>query len=427
MSKALARRGLAGALPTSVFCICLFLVISVQPLFAETPEPAGAAQSGSEEPWPEKMGTRETWEKVIYFPGAVIYFPLYITFEAAKATIRFVTENKVIERTKDFVTSDDGRRGLRAKYSNSIGGGPKLFQKALISADSKLTTSATIGLKKQHQFRVKMRRVTMLDDFISSDYILRYRKLTEESYFGMGPNSEKENESKFDHGQATAEATFRMKLAGRILLDTVLGFDINSISNGDDIEEELAGLHDEVTIGRFQFGLRYDFKKTAGSPSNVSEALLAAGLFQNLGDGEYSFWRASADATYCFHLFYGRALALRMRAQMTRPFSDQSIPFYYLSEIGRVESIRGFPTTRFRDRDMVAASLEYRYPIWRRIDTVLFVDVGQVAHDISSDISQDDLSYGYGIGFRLHNDEGLVSSFIIGKSKDGFRFYFGLD
>lgn len=426
MSKALARRGFAGILPLSLCCICIFLAMSVQPLLGETPAPTGEDQPDNEEPWPEKMGTRETWEKIVYFPGAVIYFPLQMIFKATKATIAFVTGKKLIARTKDLVTSDDGRRGLRVKYANSIGGGPKFFQKGLISPESKLTTSATIGLKKQHQFRVKMRRMNMFDDFISSDYILRYRKLTEESYFGMGPDSEKENESKFSHGQVTAEATFRMKLAGRVLLDTVLGFDINNISDST-IEENLVGLDEEVKMGRFQAGVRYDFKNTQGNPSNVSEALLAAGLFQNFGDGDFSFWRASANMTYCFHLFYGRVLALRMRAQMTEPFSDQSIPFYYLSEIGRVESIRGFATSRFRDRDMLSASLEYRYPIWRKVDTVLFVDVGQVAHDIFSDISQDDLSFGYGIGFRLHNDEELVSSFMIGRSKDGFRFYFGLD
>lgn len=421
MSRALARRRFAGILPLSLCCICIFLAVSVQPLLGETPAPAGEDQPDNEEPWPEKMATRETWEKIVYFPGAVIYFPLQMTFEATKATIAFATEKKLIARTKD-----DGRRGLRAKYSNSIGGGPKFFQRDLVSPESKLTTSATIGLKKQHQFRVKMWRVNMFNDFLSSDYIIRYRKLTEESYFGMGPDSEKENESKFSHGQTTAEATFRMRLAGQILLDTVLGFDINNISDST-IEEDLAGLDEEVKIGRFQVGVRYDFKNTPGDPNNVSEALLAAGLLQNFGDGDFNFWRVSANMTYCFHLFYGRVLALRMKAQMTEPFSDQAIPFYYLSEIGRGESIRGFATTRFRDRDVILASLEYRYPIWRRIDTVLFVDVGQVAHDIFSDISQDDLSFGYGVGFRLHNDEELVSSFMIGRSKDGFRFYFGLD
>ncbi len=426
MPKALARQEGAGILSLGLCCICIFLAVSVQPLLGEAPAPVGDDQPDSEEPWPEKVGTRETWEKIVDFPTEVIYFPFHIAFGAAKLTIAFIADKKILARTKDLVTSDDGRRGLRAKYSNSIGGGPKFFQKGLISPESKLTTSATIGLRKQHQFRVKMQRVNMFDGFISSDYILRYRKLTEESYFGMGPDSEKENESKFSHGQATAEATFRMKLAGRILLDTVLGFDINKISDST-IEEELAGLDEEVKIGRFQVGVRYDFENTPGNPSNVSEALLAAGLFQNFGDGNFSFWRASANMTYCFHLFYGRVIALLMRAQMTEPFSGQSIPFYHLSEIGREDSIRGFATSRFRDRDMLSASLEYRYPIWRRVDTVLFVDVGQVAHDIFSDVSQDDLSFGYGIGFRLHNDEGLVSSFMIGKSKDGFRFYLDLD
>ena len=127
------------------------------------------------------------------------------------------------------------------------------------------------------------------------------------------------------------------------------------------------------------------------------------------------------------HLFYNRSLALRLAGEITEPFSDREVPFYYLSELGRGETIRGFSRGRFRARDMVLGSLEYRYPIWAKADAILFVDVGQVAEDIFNDLSTDNFEVGYGGGVRIWGKEGLVTSFVIGKSSDGFRVYFGLN
>ena len=76
---------------------------------------------------------------------------------------------------------------------------------------------------------------------------------------------------------------------------------------------------------------------------------------------------------------------------------------------------------------MVLGSVEYRYPIWEILDTFLFVDVGQVANDIFKDFSKSDLQYGYGGGIQIWGANGVISSLTLGKSVDGFRFYFGLN
>ncbi len=420
-----------------LYCLCILLLGFVQPLLgeSETGSPEKEQQSDRAEVWPKKLSGKDTWEKIVSFPGTLIYFPLGLTFGVQKAAIRFVDEKRVIPRVKDFLTSDDGRRGLRPMYAARTGGGPKFFQKGLFSPQSKLTVSATVGLEQRQRYQLQMERVALFGGALSSDYLVRYQLLSTESFFGIGPDSQKSNKSNFAHKQATAEASFGIGLGERSSLDAILGFDLNDISEGRDksipstteTEENLSGLEERVRMGRVQIGVWHDSRNRLGNPSNGSEASLTAGIFQDLGDNQFSFWRISADLTHYFHLFYNRAFVLRLAGETTEPFSDQDIPFYYLSELGRRETIRGFSRGRFRDRDMILASLEYRYPIWRVVDAMLFVDVGQIAHDIFNDLSRDNFQFGYGGGFRVWGDEGLISALLMGKSKDRYRFYFVLE
>ncbi|MDP8228814.1 MAG: BamA/TamA family outer membrane protein, partial [Candidatus Electryoneaceae bacterium] len=104
-------------------------------------------------------------------------------------------------------------------------------------------------------------------------------------------------------------------------------------------------------------------------------------------------------------------------------------PFYHLGELGSDETIRGFTRGRFRDRDLLMGSVEYRYPIYqlkytRTVDAVLFVDTGQVADNIFQDVAVSMFQVGYGGGFRFYNeDEELVARLEIGVSKEMFRIY----
>ena len=112
---------------------------------------------------------------------------------------------------------------------------------------------------------------------------------------------------------------------------------------------------------------------------------------------------------------------------MTEPLSDKEIPFFYLSEVGRKEKIRGYKHGRYRDRDLLYGTIEYRYPIWRRMDAAFFFDAGKVTPDISEGLPEGDLQYSYGMSLRLWSPGELISKLDIGKSRDIFFVYFNLN
>ena len=112
---------------------------------------------------------------------------------------------------------------------------------------------------------------------------------------------------------------------------------------------------------------------------------------------------------------------------------NKHIPLYLLSEIGSDGTIRGYYRGRYRDKDALLTSLEYRYPIWcdhpNSLDAVLFVDAGQVSEDIVNEFRRKNMRFGFGGGFRFYNDENddLMARVSFGFSKDEFRVIFALN
>jgi len=80
---------------------------------------------------------------------------------------------------------------------------------------------------------------------------------------------------------------------------------------------------------------------------------------------------------------------------------------------------------------MILGSIEYYYPIRKTaqntLDTFLFLDVGQVSHDIFRDFDDDYLQVCGGIGLRLYDRENEIIRFMMGRSKEQFRVYLTLN
>jgi outer membrane protein assembly factor BamA len=179
-----------------------------------------------------------------------------------------------------------------------------------------------------------------------------------------------------------------------------------------------------------EFALRYSDANHPGHPTAGRIGKLDATIFTDVKDNRFGFWKYSLDLTQHFELFYDRVIALRLAGELTEDL-DRDIPFYHLAEFGSHETIRGFTRGRFRDKDMLLGSVEYRYPIWipweKAVDAVLFFDSGQVAGNVFDDAALRDLQFGYGGGLRFYGARGLLARTEIGVSKEGVRLYVTLN
>ncbi|UCG51576.1 MAG: BamA/TamA family outer membrane protein [Candidatus Latescibacterota bacterium] len=387
--------------------------------------------------FPKKEPSHRSWEKVAAIPGKTLYVPIWVLFRATGLVIAANAEYDILPRMVDLLTSDDGRRGVYPTYSSRGGIGAKYFADDILNEGSRFTATATAGLRKRFRFDLYYKRVALFGGALASDYRLEYRRFSDEKFFGVGPDSRKEDETNYLRKQARGAIALGTWSGSHTEVGLALGYEHNIVGRGGDdrttsttdsfSEETLPGLEEESSMGRAQFGLRHDTTNRRVRPSSGVEANVVAGIHGELVDEDFGFTEVSADARVYFHWFRDRIFVFRLAGRFADPLGGREVPFYHLSALGRFETIRGFTRGRFRDRDMVLGSIEYRYPVRRKVDALLFVDTGQVAGDMFRDFTADHLRWTFGGGFRAWHRRGTLLRLEIGFSDDGFRIHFGLN
>jgi outer membrane protein assembly factor BamA len=123
----------------------------------------------------------------------------------------------------------------------------------------------------------------------------------------------------------------------------------------------------------------------------------------------YSFRKTTIDLQQFVPLLHGhRVVAFRALAVLSDPSGAQAVPFYLSPTFGGLFVGRGYPTLRFRDRNLLALQAEYRYQVNPLVSGALFVDAGQVAPRVRAfDWSKFKKTYGAGVRFGAGGGAGI--------------------
>jgi len=150
-----------------------------------------------------------------------------------------------------------------------------------------------------------------------------------------------------------------------------------------------------------------------------------ATLTQPFTGGDFAYWQYAAEFQRFLPLTkdHRSVIGLRARAETTQEKAGSAIPFFDLPTIGSYSTVRGFESRRFTDKSAMAATLEYRYRIWRYFDWHFFGDTGQVAPEIRN-FAWDRLHYGYGTGiiFRTGSHRAIIMDVAHSREKT-WMFY----
>ena len=100
--------------------------------------------------------------------------------------------------------------------------------------------------------------------------------------------------------------------------------------------------------------------------------------------------------------------------------------------MGGDDTLRGYSTGRFSDKDLVLATLEYRFPVWRhpspvpthQVDGRIFMDTGRVFNDIFDEFTFRNMKFCGGFGLRLSTKENFIFRFEIAKSSEQLSVMF---
>lgn len=204
-----------------------------------------------------------------------------------------------------------------------------------------------------------------------------------------------------------------------------IGGDEPSLSTAFDVED-LFGATDRQHYLRFGGGAELDLTRRTGFQDRGIRLRARATRYDGVNATESDFHKIRLEAEGLAPLNPRQLLALRARTDLTRGGGDR-IPFYHLAELGGEETAIGYPDTRFRDRDMVSLTAEWRYEIWRdihntmRVESFLYFGEGAVGRRLGA-IAPEDWRESYGFGFRVARSEALLGLAFLGFSEESVRF-----
>jgi hypothetical protein len=252
----------------------------------------------------------------------------------------------------------------------------------------------------------------------------------QEDFFGLGRESQRDNRTDYLQRSTEIGADLEWKPARSITLDGGVSHLDPTIARGTDPRfpstdevfdaSTLAGWTEQPRFLRSTAGLTFDRRDNPLHPHAGGNYSVRFAQYDDRDLNTYSFRQVALDVQeYVPAPTRYRTIALRASAVLSDPFDGQQIPFYYQPTLGGSETLRGFREFRFRDRNSVALTAEYRWEASWMLDGALFVDAGTVAAE-RRDLSLSNLDVSYGFGFRVHSNRAFVARLDLAFSREGF-------
>jgi outer membrane protein assembly factor BamA len=116
-------------------------------------------------------------------------------------------------------------------------------------------------------------------------------------------------------------------------------------------------------------------------------------------------------------------IALRAAASSTDTAAGQDVPYFLMPDLGGNRTVRGYPTWRFRDRNRLILTGEYRWTASPFVDMALFMDAGKVASRVR-ELDLNDMKKSYGIGMTLHTANRTLTRIELARTTDGMGISF---
>ena len=141
--------------------------------------------------------------------------------------------------------------------------------------------------------------------------------------------------------------------------------------------------------------------------------------------GDYDFYKFTAEGRFYKALGNGHILALRVMGG----YIDGDVAYGNLFDLGGSNTLRGYEDDQFKGKKMYATTLEYRFPIAKKVQGVVFGDGGSTwgIDNVKIPWYNDDDSFNWsvGVGLRLQTPIGPIRLDYGHGDQNKFHFSFG--
>lgn len=178
--------------------------------------------------------------------------------------------------------------------------------------------------------------------------------------------------------------------------------------------KENFGVTRSITFGRV-----YDSRDNIYDPHEGKRIGYSVEWAGGMG-GDFDFTKWTADWRYYLRAGGESVWALNLGAG----YASGDMPLSQRFTMGGSDTLRGYEDDQFRGNSMLKATLEYRFPIVKKVQGVLFTDNGYAwdkRHEDEFDMGL--LKNSYGVGLRINSPLGPVK-LDYGYGEDGGKFHF---
>ncbi len=141
--------------------------------------------------------------------------------------------------------------------------------------------------------------------------------------------------------------------------------------------------------------------------------------------GDYDFYKFTTEGRFYKALGNGHILALRLMGG----YIDGDVSYGNLFDLGGSNTLRGYEDDQFKGTKMYAATLEYRFPIAKKVQGVVFGDGGSTWDIDEGKIpwykDDDSFNWSVGVGLRLQTPIGPIRLDYGHGDQNKFHFSFG--
>jgi hypothetical protein len=268
-----------------------------------------------------------------------------------------------------------------------------------------------------------------------------YRTDLSERFYGLGNETEQEDESTYVFRRTVAETKLGLELPFDLAVEfreQIASYKIgpghlDDVDSTKNVYEGIDGVDGRITILSHQIRLTYDSRDSRKVPTRGAFGEFTYDVSDSDLGSDVAFSRFHLSLTMLFPLLDARLVTVVRAAGWL--MTGGGIPFYELTQLGGRTTIRGYGQGRFVDRNGYVVNVEERILLGEmviagnriQIQVAAFVDVGRV-FDEDDSFSVDDTKVAAGGALRIIvPDSDLVTSIDMGFSDEGSAVFVALD
>jgi hypothetical protein len=289
-----------------------------------------------------------------------------------------------------------------------LAAGPRYRRR--FGGDGRFDAHAAWSLKNYKAIETSLSVPSFADGRVRIDLRASWLDAPDVAFYGIGSGSRVDDVSSFLYRATTAGGSARIQTTAVTALGgglDYLAFLSGPGTNGPSIDAAFGpaaapGLGARPDYTRSRLFAEVDWRQSPGYTRSGGFYRVDWSAYRQTSNDGYSFRRTDAEVAQ--HLpILGDTWVMAFRGLVSAIDTDaaDTVPYFLLPALGGNTALRGYPTWRFRDRNRILLTGEYRWMAGPFIDMALFVDAGKVTPR-ARDLDLRDLKKSYGIGVRLH-------------------------